>query len=189
MAQAICDEPVHLVGHSFGATVALRLAVERPDLLASLTLIEPVFFYAARQVFPAEFNEYCDRAKPVIDAIQQGDILGAAERFLGAWGVEGTWVAMPPPMRAAIAEKMPLIEATAPSLFEDSGNIWPRLGRIECPVMLATGLLSEEVMARVQAALELNMAVQSSLRFDGAGHMIPVTHGKRLGREIAAFTS
>ena len=33
--------PVHLVGHSYGASVALRAALTHPDRLASLVLIEP----------------------------------------------------------------------------------------------------------------------------------------------------
>ena len=35
---------VHLVGHSYGALVALEVAVTRPELLRSLHLIEPPFF-------------------------------------------------------------------------------------------------------------------------------------------------
>lgn len=35
------DAPVHVVGHSYGASVALRAGLRYPDRLASLTLIEP----------------------------------------------------------------------------------------------------------------------------------------------------
>src|SRR5512138_3457520 len=34
-------EPVHLVGHSYGGAVALHIALTRPELVRSLTLIEP----------------------------------------------------------------------------------------------------------------------------------------------------
>src|SRR5689334_25401666 len=33
--------PVVVVGHSFGGAVALKLAVARPDLVASLVLLDP----------------------------------------------------------------------------------------------------------------------------------------------------
>ncbi|EPH00434.1 hypothetical protein HMPREF1531_02546 [Propionibacterium sp. oral taxon 192 str. F0372] len=35
--------PVHLVGHSFGGSVAAIAAADHPDLVASVSLIEPVF--------------------------------------------------------------------------------------------------------------------------------------------------
>jgi len=38
-------ERIHLVGHSYGGAVALRLASDRPARLLSLTLIEPVAFH------------------------------------------------------------------------------------------------------------------------------------------------
>ena len=43
----MAEVPVHLIGHSFGATLALRLAIEAPARVRSLTLIEPVLFCAA----------------------------------------------------------------------------------------------------------------------------------------------
>lgn len=35
------DSPVHLVGHSYGGIAAMLMAAARPDLVASLTLVEP----------------------------------------------------------------------------------------------------------------------------------------------------
>ena len=37
--------PMHLVGHSHGAAVALEIAIQRPDLVRSLTLIEPAIYH------------------------------------------------------------------------------------------------------------------------------------------------
>ena len=66
---ALIGSPRDVIGHSFGATVALRIALERPDLVRTLTLIEPVLFAAARAagapafaMFQAEnavFAAYC----------------------------------------------------------------------------------------------------------------------------------
>ena len=39
---------VHLVGHSYGGAVAMRVAVERPNRIASLSLYEPVAFHILR---------------------------------------------------------------------------------------------------------------------------------------------
>ncbi|NRR30256.1 alpha/beta fold hydrolase [Oxalobacteraceae bacterium] len=47
-------EPVHLVGHSFGSIVAAMLAAARPDLVLSLTLIEPILPEDAATLAPDE---------------------------------------------------------------------------------------------------------------------------------------
>ena len=59
-------DPIDVIGHSFGATVALRLAVEQPEKVRSLTLIEPVFFAVAGQDVPASLVA----AQPYRDALQ-----------------------------------------------------------------------------------------------------------------------
>lgn len=192
MAEVACGvgkEPVHLVGHSFGATVALRLAVERPELLLSLTLIDPVFFYAARQGQPEMFQAYRARSAPVMEAIVQGEFLHAAELFIRDWGVEGAWAHLPESVREGIAAKMRLVATSGPSIAEDTGNIWARLGRIKCPVALIMGGRSEPIMRGVKRGLEAEMTVDCSVVIENAGHMIPLTHGKLLGQHLAAFTS
>ena len=47
ISSTFINKPIHLVGHSFGATVALRVAQRFPDFVKSISLIEPVFFAAA----------------------------------------------------------------------------------------------------------------------------------------------
>jgi pimeloyl-ACP methyl ester carboxylesterase len=70
VAAALLHGPTHIIGHSFGATVALRLAVERPDLVSRVTLIEPVMFAAAggaRGRFvgpPARYSDGTDSSDP-----------------------------------------------------------------------------------------------------------------------------
>ena len=39
------DLPVHIVGHSLGAIVAVQVAVQRPDLVNSLVLEDPPFYF------------------------------------------------------------------------------------------------------------------------------------------------
>ena len=45
-------EPVHLVGHSYGGAVALRVAMARPSCIASLSLYEPSAFHLLRELGP-----------------------------------------------------------------------------------------------------------------------------------------
>ena len=52
MALDLLSEPMDVIGHSFGGTVALRLAVERPQMVRSLALIEPVMMAVAKRDNP-----------------------------------------------------------------------------------------------------------------------------------------
>lgn len=45
---ALLDEPSHLVGHSYGAVVALLVAARHPDAVRTLTVVEPAAFALAR---------------------------------------------------------------------------------------------------------------------------------------------
>jgi len=90
-----------LIGHSFGATVALRLALERPDRVRSLVLIEPVLFAAARDGAPAVLADHLARAAPFRAALAGGDAAAAARLFHAEWG-QGRLDDLPPRHRAYI---------------------------------------------------------------------------------------
>ncbi len=51
------ETPVDVIGHSYGALVGVRLAIERPDLVRSLSLYEPVLMCAAFEAAPDEVAE------------------------------------------------------------------------------------------------------------------------------------
>jgi pimeloyl-ACP methyl ester carboxylesterase len=40
--EEVTSAPAHLVGHSYGGATALRLVLQRSDLVATLILIEPI---------------------------------------------------------------------------------------------------------------------------------------------------
>jgi pimeloyl-ACP methyl ester carboxylesterase len=66
----------HLVGHSYGALVALQLAVDAADRVGSVALLEP----AARGISSAE--AVVAALQPVFAAYRSGDRAGAVDSFL-----------------------------------------------------------------------------------------------------------
>lgn len=176
---------MHLVGHSFGATVALRLALEAAEPTASLTLIEPVFFAAARG--KPEQDSHRAKEQAFFDIFATGDMIGAARCFNRLWGGGVPWESFPEKVQGDMAARMPFVAATEPSLWQDSHDML-REGRLEalsCPVTLVRGAETVPIIAAVHAGLAARLPDARDVTIPGAGHMAPLTHPQAVARAIA----
>lgn len=178
---------IHLAGHSFGATLALRLALEAPERVASLTLIEPVFFAAApdsalkRDHKAAEAVLYaeCDR----------GDLLNAARLFNRLWGGGVSWDSFPERVQAAMAWQMPFVLATEPALWQDrAGMLAPGgLERLPMPITLIRGSDSVPIIAEVHRGLMDRLPQAREKVVQGAGHMVLLSNPWVVGGVISGM--
>ncbi|QGX97393.1 alpha/beta hydrolase [Roseovarius faecimaris] len=187
IAASFCEEPVDVIGHSFGATVALRLAVERPELVRSLVLIEPVWFRMAECDAAEVFADHVSRMAPYAAALEAGDRLEAARIFTGLWGDGTPWEAIPPAQAEALAAQVPLVEAGAEALYGDPGAMLERLGELRCPVLLIAGSESPPVIEAIHDGLAARIAQAERAVVVGAGHMVPITHAGQVSREVLRF--
>src|SRR4051812_762205 len=89
----------HLVGHSFGGGVALRLAYANPERVRSLTLYEPTAFHLLEQD-DAVLNDVRTVAHATRVATREGKSLGATEVFIDFWSGKGAFAALPPARQA-----------------------------------------------------------------------------------------
>ena len=165
----------HLIGHSFGATVALRLAIERPDLVSRLTLIEPVFFAAARA--EPEYPAHVAGFAPFVAAMARADKIGAARAFTDVWGAGG-WERLNAPAQSGIVRRIHLIQAAEPAIDHDNaGLLQPgRIAGIKVPVTLIQGANSPPIIAAIHRVLAGLLPWSRLVSIPGAAHMVPVTH-------------
>ena len=190
IAAAFCESgPRDVIGHSFGATVALRLAVERPELVRSLVLIEPVFFAVAltdhpglRPVHEAQFAGYAQ-------AMEAGDMLNAAREFTTIWGDGTPWEAIPPEQQQVLADQMYLIAAGSVALHDDPGGMLRPgvLQGLERPVLLIEGDRSPSIIGRINEGLAARLPLARRVVVAGAAHMVPITHARAVGQEVLQF--
>jgi pimeloyl-ACP methyl ester carboxylesterase len=181
--------PIDMIGHSFGATVVLRAALERPELVRSMVLIEPVFFAAARADGAAEYRAYAADHALFMALMQQGQVEEAAALFHGHWGDGRDFSALPAATRAYITHRLPLIEAQTGALLEDSGAMMGYLRLESCPVptLLLRGTQSPPVIRAIHRALALRLPNIQEAQIDGAGHMLALTHAADCARGINRF--
>ncbi|SMX31655.1 alpha/beta fold hydrolase [Actibacterium lipolyticum] len=186
-ADFMAEEPIDLIGHSFGGTVALRLALEQPDRVRSLTLIEPVLFAAARGT--PEYAENEALFAPFAEAIARGDRVAASKAFTGPWGAGAPWEALPRQLQDYIERRIHLIPAGNAALMDDRpGVLAPdRLEGLDIPVLLLEGGSSPSIVGAVNAALAARLARARRATIPGAGHMLPITHPKQVAHAIEGF--
>lgn len=189
MAADFLEGPTDIIGHSFGATVALRLAVERPDLVRSLILYEPVFFAVALQDHPELRAGHLAEMAAYSQGMAAGDFYRAAEGFTRVWGDGRGWEALPEAARAAMAAQIPLIEAAAGALYDDAGGMLASraLERVAVPVLLMEGSASRPIIAAINAGLAARLPDACRVVVEGAGHMGPITHPEVVAAEVLGF--
>lgn len=188
-AAGFLKSPKHLIGHSFGATVALRLAVEQPEMIRSLTLIEPVLFASVRQTPDYDLHEI--EFQPFIDLMQRGDREMAAQVFTQMWGSGEVWQDIPNAIRQYIVARIDLIVAGAGGINDDNSGVLNtgRLEGLDVPVLLLQGTQSPRVITAINDALADRLPNARQVRVNGAGHMLPVTHSQKVAQKIGNFIS
>lgn len=183
------DGPVDVLGHSFGATVALRLAVERPELVRSLALYEPVFFTAGFRAFPGLQAEHDAKMAPYAEAYAAGDHEGAARAFMSVWGDGRAWERLPEAQREAFTARIPLIDAIRETNYGDPAGMLSRgrLTALTCPVLLMEGEVGPIFAARINDALQVQMPFADRVVIEDAAHMGPVTHAAQVADSVQTF--
>jgi len=179
--------PVHLVGHSYGGGVALKVATERPDRLASVSLYEPSAFHLLRQLGPEAgepLAEIEDLAHRVGEGLLNGAYLRAAATFVDYWNGEGAWEQLKPSVRDALIRWLPKAALDFRALLEEDTTI-RSYRSIDCPVLIMRGEHAPRP-SRVLAENLQRILPDASLEIvEGAGHMGPVSHSAEVNLRIA----
>ncbi|PXW72185.1 pimeloyl-ACP methyl ester carboxylesterase [Loktanella sp. PT4BL] len=184
-ARQCCDGPSHVIGHSFGATAALRLAIESPECVSRLTLIEPVFFAAAKGT--AAFTAHMKAFRPFITAMLMGDEPCAAEMFNAQWS-DSDWAALSERQKDYLIRRIHLVVAGGAAIEEDADGVTSaaRLGALDIPVTLIRGGQTQPVIKAIHDALVARIPQATDHVIEEAGHMIALTHVAQIAAIIRA---
>ena len=181
---------VVVAGHSWGATIALQLAADRPDLVAGLAVVDgPVRPWSetglsweeAEKFMQPPLPQYRDLAEAVAE---KRGVLKAAwaddlNEFVRAGLVEdGTGLRLP--LTAAI--RLQILRAM---YFQPYGVLWPQ---VRCPVLLALAAGGEESMftdfKRRSAALIAEQVPATVVHWYQSGHDIPIERPAEVAADL-----
>lgn len=165
--------PAHLVGSSFGASIALGLAARRPELVRSLCGHEPpLLALVADDPLVAQTGA---RIGEVVKLIEDGSEEAGAQRFAELALGPGMWEMLPPENR----ERMITNASTFAEETRDQAGFGvdlDALAALECPVLLTKGDQSPPFYAAIIAQLA-EAAPRAEVRtIPGAGHLPHATH-------------
>ncbi|SMH36184.1 alpha/beta fold hydrolase [Maritimibacter sp. HL-12] len=187
IAAALIDKRADVIGHSYGATVALRLAMERPGMVRSVTLIEPPLFALAAGT--AAHEAHMSAMAGFGAALAAGDREAAARVFQTAMNPDAPWSSLSDRARTRLADQIERIAEERGVTMDDApGLTMPdRIEALSLPVLLIEGSASPPIVHAVHEALAARLPQARRVMVAGAGHMSPLTHPEGVAGEIAAF--
>ncbi len=185
---ALAGTPFTLVGHSYGAAVALIAALANPHRVRALALYEPTLFALVDAQHPPPngadgIREAVFAASAALDA---GDRDVAAEHFIDFWMGVGNWKSTPPQRKPAIADAVANVRRWSHALFTESTPA-DAFAALNIPILYMLGGSSPESAHAVARALVPALARVKVVEFPGLGHMAPVTHPEAINAEIEKF--
>ncbi len=182
---------VHLVGHSYGGAVTLRIARERPARIASLALYEPTAFHLLRSLGPggrAALAEIHSVADGVAHDLIAGDCRAAARRFVDYWNCEGTWAGLKPESQDELVRYIPKAALEFNALIDEPTPLGA-FRRLACPTLLMRCARTPTPTALIAQKLFSTMSNAVIEEIPDAGHMGPISHADLVSELIAAHVA
>ena len=182
----VAHGPVHVVGASYSAAVALSLATHSADLVSRLTVVEPP---PAGTAYDGDFRDLC---REMVADHQERGTAAALDGFMGVLAGAG-WRERQESLRAG---SVATIEAGAEAFF--TSDLPALLGwsfsdeeaaAVACPTLVVQGAETRPMFAAM-AERVARVVRQATLQVvPGAGHLAASTHPAEVAALISAATT
>lgn len=178
----------HVIGHSYGAAVALKLASMHSARVRSLVAYEPVLFRwllddAGRGSL---LQDVVAVARTMRERLARGDERSAARVFIDFWSGEGSWDSLPGARQGAVSTRMPAVVQHFEALFAEPLARW-QVASLGMPMLFLSGARTVPAARRIAELLRLAAPRARHAVLEGMGHMGPITHAAAVNRWIAGF--
>ena len=180
--------PLALVGHSYGAAVALITALANPGRVRAMALYEPTLFSLVDAEAPPPND--ADGIREVVTeaglALAAGNRDAAAERFIDYWMGVGTWAHTPEQRRPPIAASIENVRRWGHALFTEATTL-SAFNSLDVPVLYMVGKRSTPSAHAVARLLVNALPRVEVVEFADLGHMGPITHPHVVNEAIGRF--
>jgi pimeloyl-ACP methyl ester carboxylesterase len=177
----------HIVGHSTGASIGAQLALDHPEKVHTLTLLEPTM------VSLPLGSAFLEAAGPVFEAYGRGDHSGAVAMFVAAAsGLD--WQTC----RALLEERIPGVVTQS---IKDADTFFgvelpaitewtfgpEQAAAIRTPVLSVIGAETQPLWVEIAEFLRSSLPHVEELTIDGVGHLLQIQRPEPVARGIAEF--
>jgi len=168
-------EPVHLVGHSFGGTVAFASAISGTFDVLSITTFEanPV-----TMIYECGDHQLFEATKKISDEYEAAFHSGerdAAGRIIDFWGGDGSFDAMPKYVQEYCRQTTASNILDWHTAFSFKATI-SDYSTLSVPVLLARGAYSNLQMLKITETLQACIPNQRSAVIEDASHFLITSH-------------
>ena len=170
-------EPVHLVGHSYGGAVALKIATAIPSMIKSLTVYEPVVVSLLKGGGIREtesFNSFQQLASQLACSINKGVPEQGMAIFIDFWNGDGTWANLPKKYKTRFTASARSVLANFEKAFADTLTIQD-MENLHVPTLIMSGMESPTVTQNICEILSRSIPQSRYAMLPGLSHMAPVT--------------
>lgn len=181
--------PVHLVGHSFGGTVALAAALGGRVQVASLALFEANPLALLHHHGHRDLHQATHRMSAAFEQAVSSGEHDAPARIIDFWGGAGSFATMPAPVQDYCRQTAPanVLDWHTDFGFDFSGA---DLARLDLPVLLVRGAQANPAMVAMTEVLAAYLPQVQAAVVAGASHFLINTHPQDcaglLGAHLAA---
>jgi pimeloyl-ACP methyl ester carboxylesterase len=181
----LCDEPVHLVGHSYGGATAVRLVLRNREIVRSVVLIEPIQIRLLSLAGEVKlFREYLDMAHAFLENAAAGKLDEAWRGFLDYRNGAGTWDKLPEPSKQRFRGTTESTVVGFRSNLANSTSL-EDLRKLTLPTLVMRGEKTTVPDRRVAEILRDHIPLCGYEVIPDAEHMSPLTHPDFLAEAIA----
>lgn len=182
--------PFALVGHSYGAAIALLAALLNPGRVRAIAIYEPTLFSVvdAERSPPNGADGIRNTVLAAGAALDAGNQDSAASHFIDFWMGTGSWRATPALRKPAIADSVVNVRRWSHALFSEPTPL-QSFADLKMPVLYMIGQSSPESAHAVARVLVPVLPCVKVIEFPELGHMAPVTHPEIVNAAIAEFLS
>jgi pimeloyl-ACP methyl ester carboxylesterase len=190
-AVALLDElgvgRAHVVGHSGGGAIATQLAIQAPERVHTLSVLEPAI------IPPEILAAFPQMSAPVADAYHAGDTQGALDAWMNLVSCGPNWRAE---AAMTVPDALDHLEHDAQTFFElefPTLSEWlfdaDTCGRITQPVLLVTGGASGPMVEALKQHFLSLVPAAESVVLPGINHLMQMQDPKAVGAAVATFLS